>query len=52
MFISDPNSDIPKYKYNDIIFAVIIASEIYKRFDCSGEFWHIFGQEKSKKEKN
>ena len=39
MFVSDPNSDILESKYRDIIFEVIIASEIYNRFDSSHEYW-------------
>ena len=33
MFISDLNSEIPENKFRDILFEVIIESEIYKRFD-------------------
>ena len=34
-FISDPNRDLPEKKFRDIIFEVIIATKIYKRFDTS-----------------
>ena len=51
IFISDPNCKIPKSKYCDIIFEVIIASEIYKLFNSSHVFWDIFGARKEKKSK-
>ena len=35
VFFSDPNSDIPQVMFRDIIFEVITASNIYKRFDSS-----------------
>ena len=50
-FISDPNSETPENKYRDIIFEIIAASEIYKRFDNSHEFWDIFGARKQQKRK-
>ena len=43
IFISDPNSDVAEEKLRDIIFQVIIATKIYKRFDTSHKFWDIFG---------
>ena len=46
IFTSDPNIKIPESKYRDIIFEVIIISEIYKRFDSSHMFWDIFGTRK------
>ena len=52
MFISDQGSDILESKYRDIIFEVIITSEIYKRFDRSHLFWDIFGVRKEQKRKN
>ena len=51
IFISDPNSEIPEDKFRDIIFEVIIESEIYKRFDSSHEFWDIFNTRKKNKRK-
>ena len=42
-FISKPKRDLPEYKFRDIIFEVIIATTIYKRFDISHKFWDIFG---------
>ena len=35
LFISNPESNIWEKKYREIIFEVIIASEIYNRFDSS-----------------
>ena len=43
IFISDANSDVAEEKLRDIIFQVIIATKIYKRFDTSHKFWDIFG---------
>ena len=51
MFISDSNSEIPEDKFRDIIFEVIIESEIYKRFDSSHDFWDIFNARKKDKKK-
>lgn len=49
IFISDPNSELQEETFRDIIFKVIIASGIYKRFDSSHVFWHIFGARKENK---
>ena len=38
IIISDPNSDTPEPKFRDIIFEVIVATKIYKRFDSSHKF--------------
>ena len=51
IFLSDPNSDIPKEKLRDIIFEVIVVSEIYKRLDTSHEFWNIFRARKESRRK-
>ena len=51
MFISDSNSEIPEDKFRDIIFEVIIESEIYKRFDSSHDFWDIFNARKKDEKK-
>ena len=51
IFISDPNSDVPEDNFRDIIFDVIIASKIYKKFDTSHEFWDIFGSRKESRRK-
>ena len=51
-FISDPNSDLPEDNFRDVIFEVIIATKIYKRFDTSHEFWDIFGSRKESRKKS
>ena len=51
IFISDPNSETLENKYRDIVFDVIIASEIYKKFDCSHIFWDTFWARKEQKRK-
>ena len=51
IFISDPSSGFPKDKYQDVIFVVITATKIYKRFDSSHEFWDIFGFRKENRRK-
>ena len=43
LFVSDPTSNIPDTKYQEIIFEVICTSEISERFDKSHEFWEKFG---------
>ena len=42
LFISNSESEICEKKYRDIIFKVIIASEIYNKFDSSHEYWEKF----------
>ena len=51
IFIPDPDSDVPEEKFRDIIFEVITASSIYKRFGSSHTFWYIFGARKENKQK-
>ena len=51
MFISDRNSKTPEDKFRKIMFQVIIASKICKRFDSSYVFCNIFGAEKENKKK-
>ena len=51
MFISDPNSEIPEDKFRDIMFEVVIESEIYKKIYSSHEFWDIFNARKESKRK-
>ena len=41
LFVSDPSSNIPNSKYRDIIFEVIIAPEVYNRFDSSDKYWEV-----------
>ena len=35
LFLSHPKSEVCKQKYREIIFEVIVASEIYNRFNFS-----------------
>ena len=51
IFISDPICDIPETKFRDIIFEVITASDIYKRFDSSNDFWDIVSFKKENRQK-
>ena len=46
LFISDSISHINERKYREIIFEVIIASEIYHRLDTSHKSWDKFGLQK------
>ena len=55
VILSDPASSFPECDIRDIIFAVIVKTEIFKRFDTSHPFWKKFdafkpkGQKKKKK---
>ena len=49
LFISDSISHINERKYREIIFEVIIASEIYHCFDTSHKSWDKFGLQKELK---
>ena len=51
-FISDPNRDLPEGKFRDIIFEVITATKIYRRFDSSHELWNVFGFRKESRKKS
>ena len=46
LFIIDSIGDISEKKYREIIFEVIIASEIYHRFVTSHKSWDKFGLQK------
>ena len=48
-FISDPNSDLPEDNFRDVIFEVIIATKIYKRFDTSRILGYFLIQERKQK---
>ena len=52
IFISDRNSETPENRFRDIIFEIIMSSEIYKRFDSSHEFWDICEARKEQKKEN
>ena len=49
--VSDPNSDIPDSKLRDVIFEIIIATNIYKRSDKSHPFWDNFDVRKESRKK-
>ena len=51
IIIYDPNSDTPEPKFRDIIFEVIVATKIYKRFDSSHKFWDNFEARKQAEKK-
>lgn len=51
IFISDLDRKIPQNRYCNLIFEVIVASKIYKRFDSSRVFWDIFLVKIQQKEK-
>lgn len=48
IIVSDPNSSLPEPKIRDVIFEIIIATPIYKRFDTSHPFWDNFNARKEK----
>ena len=52
IIMSDPNSDVSESKFRDIIFEVIVATKIYKRFDTSQEFWDNFNARKISRQKS
>ena len=52
IIVSDPNSDVSESKFRDIIFEVIVATKIYKRFDTSQEFWDNFNARKISRQKS
>ena len=52
IIISDPNSDIPEPKFRDIIFEIVVATKIHKRFDSSHEFCDIFEARKISRKKS
>ena len=49
--ISDPSSDFPESKIRDVIFEIIVKTDIYKRFDTSHPFWEKFNARKPKRQK-
>ena len=49
--ISDPSSDFPESKITDVIFEIIVKTDIYKRFDASHPFWEKFNARKPKRQK-
>ena len=51
IIISDPNSDLPEPKFRDIIFEIVVATKVYKRFDSSHEFRDNFEARKISRRK-
>ena len=47
--IPDPSSDYEESKIRNIIFEVIVKTDIYKRFDTSHPFWDNFNARKPKR---
>ena len=52
IILSDTASDFPKSKIRNVIFEVIVKTEIFKRFDTCHSFWQNFNARKSKRQKN
>ena len=52
IIISDPESDVPEPKFRDIIFEIIVATKLYKRFNSSHEFWDNFEARKISRKKS
>ena len=52
LLTSDPNSDYEEFKIRDIIFEIIIKTDIYKRFDTSHTFWDNLNARKPKRKKS
>lgn len=46
LYVSYPSSNIPGSNYRNIIFEVIIASEVYNRFNSSDKYWQSFDARK------
>ena len=51
VILSDPASSFPECDIRDIIFEVIVKTEIFKRFDTSHPFWKKFDAFKPKRQK-
>ena len=51
VILSDPASSFPECEIRDIIFEVIVKTEIFKRFDTSHPFWKKFDAFKPKRQK-
>ena len=49
--ISDPNSSYEESKMRNILFEVIVKTDIYKRFDTFHPFWDNFNARKPKRQK-
>ena len=51
IIVSDPNSNLPEPKFRDIIFEIVVATKVYKRFDSCHEFWDNFEARKISRKK-
>ena len=51
VIISDPSSTFPKCDVRDILFEIMVKTEIFKRFDTSHSFWKKFDAQKPKRQK-
>ena len=51
IIISDPSSEYEESKISDVIFEIIVKTDIYKRFDTSHSFWDNFNARKPKRQK-
>ena len=49
--ISDPDSSYEESKMRNILFEVIVKTDIYKRFDTFHSFWDNFNARKPKRQK-
>ena len=48
VILSDPSSNFPECDVRDIIFEVVVKTEIFKRFDTSHPFWKNVNAQKAK----
>ena len=44
--LNDVKSEIPDKQFRDILFEIIVASKIHKRFDSSHKYWENLMREK------
>ena len=51
IILSDPSTDFPECDIKDIIFEVLVKTELFKRFDTSHDFWKKFDAQKPKRQK-
>ena len=51
LILSDPASSFPECDIRDVIFEVIVKTEIFMRFDTSHSFWRKFDPCKPKRQK-
>ena len=51
VIISDPSSAFPEYDVRDILFEIMVKTEMSKRFDTSHSFWKKIDTQKPKSQK-